>query len=404
MSTEHQPVFAAADYAAPAEVERLRKAALGVGVGGSVACLLGLLLSPQYFFRAYLFGWLGWVGVALGCFAVMMLHHMSRGAWGLVVRRVLEAASRTLPWMLLLALPLFVFGLDDLFLWARPEEVAKDHLLQAKQAYLNPTAFFVRLVIYFALWGGFAWALNRWSKEQDTEPRPELTRRMQLVSALGLAGWCLAVTWASVDWLMSLDPHWFSTIYGVWFMARNGLSALAFLIAVGIWLAGRPPMSGVIAARHLHDWGKLFFAFVMLWAYFTFSQFLIIWSGNLPEEIEWHLKRISHGWGPVALLIVVLHFVVPFMLLLSRDLKRNPRLLLGVALLLLGMGFVDLFWQMEPGFAEHSAAYLWLYPAGLAGAGGLWLFLFLGELKKRPLLPLGDPYLAEAIGEGDEHS
>lgn len=395
--------FAAADYAAPADVDRLRKTALVVGAAGAAACLAGLLFSPQYFFRAYLFGWLGWVGVALGCFAILMLHHMTRGAWGVVVRRVLEAASRTLPWMLLLAIPLFALGLDDLFLWARPEEVANDHLLQTKRAYLNPTGFFIRLVVYFALWGGFAWVLNRWSAEQDTAPRPELARRMQLVSALGLAVWCLAVTWAAVDWLMSLDPHWFSTVYGVWLMARNGLSALAFVIAFGIWLAGRPPMAQVIAARHLHDWGKLFFAFVMLWAYFSFTQFLIIWSGNLPEEIGWHLKRISHGWGPLALAIVVFHFVVPFMLLLSRDLKRNPRRLLGVALLMLGMGFVDLFWQIEPGFAEQSAAHLWLYAAGLAGAGGLWMFLFLGELRKRPLLPLGDPYLAEAIGEGDEH-
>jgi hypothetical protein len=396
--SEHPGALSAAAFSAPADVDRLQTKALVVAGLGAVACGIGFFLSPQYFFRAYLVGWVYWVGVALGCTAVMMLHHMTRGAWGLVIRRVLEAASRTLPWMLLLSLPLFFFGLDDLYSWARPEVVAGDHLLQVKQPYLNATFFFVRLAIYFLLWYGFAWVLNRMSLRQDAAaPDPVLTRRMQLIAGPGLAAYCLAVTFASVDWLMSIDAHWFSTLYGVYLMGSQGLSALGFLIAFGLWLSRRKPMDSILQSRHFHDWGKLFFAFVMLWAYFSFSQFLIIWAGNLPEEISWYLDRTRHGWQFVALSLGAFHFALPFVLLLSRDLKRNAKRLAGVALLMLVMRLVDVLWQVEPGFALQSPGFYWLYPAATAAIGGLWLYLFLRELKKRPLLPVNDPYLPEAI-------
>ncbi len=353
-------------------------------------------MSPEYFFRSWLVGWVYWMGVTLGCFAIMMLHHLTRGAWGLVVRRVMEAASRTLPWMALLALPIF-FGMKSLYIWARPEAVAADALLQAKEPYLNVPSFIVRFAIYFLIWGGFAFALNRMSLRQDTSDDPGLTRRMQLVGAFGLAAYCLAVTFASVDWLMSIDPHWFSTIYGVYLMGSQGLAALAFIITFALFLSRREPMAGVIQPRHFHDWGKLFLAFTMLWAYFSFSQFLIIWSGNLPEEIEWYLHRLHGGWGVLALALVIFHFALPFVLLLSRDLKRSGRLLVGVALLMMVMRWVDLLWQVEPSFEEHHAVHYWMYLAAPAAIGGLWVFFFVRELKKRPLLPVNDPYLPEAI-------
>jgi hypothetical protein len=403
MNLEHANRLDAAAFGAPAAVDRVQRTALIVGAAGTVVFLLGLLVSPQTFFRAYLLGWVYWTGIALGCTAVFMLHHLTRGAWGIVVRRVLEAASRTLPWMLALSLPLFFFGLDDLYLWARPEAVANDALLQAKQPYLNPAFFFLRLGLYFLVWCGFAWILNRLSLRQDRESDPRLVRRMQLIAAPGLAAYCLMVTFASVDWLMSLEPHWFSTIYGVYLMGCHGLSALGFLIVFAVYLSRREPMSAVLQPRHFHDWGKLLFAFTMLWAYFSFSQFLIIWSGNLPEEIEWYLHRIHGGWGAVALSLAVFHFVLPFVLLLSRDLKRNPRLLAGVALLMLFMRLVDYLWQIEPAFKEHNLAASWLYLAAPAAIGGIWVFLFLRELKKRPLLPVNDPYLPEAIAHGDPH-
>jgi hypothetical protein len=384
-------------YAAPADVDRLQRLALIAGGLGAVVCVVGLLLSRQYFFRAWLVGWVFWVGVSLGCLAISLLHHLSRGAWGLVIRRVLEAASRTLPLLLVLSLPL-LFGLKDLYEWARPEAVQADPLLQVKAPYLNVGFFIVRLLIYFLIWGGVAFVMSGLSRRQDRETDPAgITRRMQVLAAPALAAYCLAVTFAAVDWLMSLQPHWFSTMYGIYLMGSQGLAALAFLITFGLWLSRREPMAKVLQPRHFHDWGKLFFAFVMLWAYFSFSQFLIIWAGNLPEEISFYLPRMRGFWGGVFLIIALFHFLLPFLLLLSRDLKRNARRLVVVAVFMLVMRWVELVWQVEPAFHEHNPGMLWLYLAAPVAVGGLWLYYFLWELKKRPLLPINDPYLPEAI-------
>ncbi len=386
----------AATYTAPAEVDRLQRLALIAGGLGAVVCVVGLLLSRQYFFRAWLVGWVFWVGVSLGCLAISLLHHLSRGAWGLVIRRVLEAASRTLPLLLVLALPL-LFGLRDLYEWARPEAVQADPLLQAKAPYLNVEFFIIRLLLYFLIWGGVAYVMSGLSQRQDRDGDPGIARRMQVLAAPGLAAYCLAVTFAAVDWLMSLQPHWFSTMYGIYLMGSQGLAALAFLITFGLWLSRREPMAQVLQPRHFHDWGKLFFAFVMLWAYFSFSQFLIIWAGNLPEEISFYLPRMRGFWGGVFLIIALFHFLLPFLLLLSRDLKRNARRLVVVAVFMLFMRWVELVWQVEPAFHEHNLGMLWLYLAAPVAVGGLWLYYFLWELKKRPLLPINDPYLPEAI-------
>ena len=398
MTTESLRRTGVPAYAAPADLDRVGRLGLIAGGIGAVLCLLGLFLSPAYFFRAWLVGWVYWMGVTLGCLAISMLHHMTRGAWGLVVRRVLEAASRTLPVLLILFVPL-VFGMRQIYEWTDKQLVQKDEVLTHKAAYLNQPFFFGRLILYFLIWGGFAWILNRMSLRQDRGEDPGLTRRMQLIAGPGLAAYCLAVTFASVDWLMSLQPHWFSTIYGVYLMGSQGLSALAFLIVAALYLSRREPMAGVIQPRHFHDWGKLFLAFVMLWAYFSFSQFLITWAGNLPEEISFFAARTRGAWGAVAIAIVIFHFAVPFALLLSRDLKRNARRLAVVAVLMLVMRWVDLLWQVEPAFpqAERSPGMYWLYAAAPVTIGGLWLFFFVRELKKRPLLPLNDPYLAEAI-------
>jgi hypothetical protein len=388
--------FDPAAYAAPGAVDRLQRFGLIAAVAGALACTAGFFVARPVFFRAWLVSWVYCVGIALGCLAISMIQHLSRGGWGLVVRRVLEAAARTLPLLLLLALPL-LFGLRELYPWARPEVVAADHALEHKQAYLNVPFWIVRLVLYFALWSGIAFVLDRMSRAQDRTGDPGLTRRMQLVAAPGLAIYCLAATFASVDWLMSLEPHWFSTLYGVYFVGGHGLSAIAFLIVVAAFLSRREPMDRVLAPRHFHDYGKLFLAFVMLWAYFSFSQFLIIWSGNLPEETVWYHHRIRHGWGWIALAIAVFHFFLPFLLLLSRDLKRKPKLLAGVAFAMLAMRWTDLFWQVEPAFHQESFYFHWLYPAALLALGGLALAAFAAELKKRPLLPVNDPYLAEAV-------
>jgi hypothetical protein len=385
-----------------ARLDRLGRAGAIAGVAGLVLGGLGGLLVPGAFFRGYLIGFMFVAGLTLGALAILMLHHLTGGAWGLVVRRVFEAATRTLPLLTAMFVPL-IFGMGELYVWARPDAVQADALLQQKAAYLNQPFFFVRAAIYFAAWNALAFFLNRWSREQD-ENGPTATaagaRRFRLLSAPGLVVYGATITFASIDWVMSLEPHWFSTIFGVLFMGGQGLSGLAFAIAMLVMLSRYEPFDGLVGASHLHDLGKLLLAFVMLWTYFSFSQFLIIWSGNLPEEIPWYLERLHGAWLPIAVLILLGHFVVPFLLLLSRDLKRKGTALAGVALALLAMRLVDLVWMIAPALPPAPA---WTYGVDFAvtvGLTGIWLAVFARQLAGRPVLPVRDPYFREALADG----
>jgi hypothetical protein len=386
-------------YTAPPRVASLQRLALVVGVAGLALCAVGFAANRAHFFKAYLLAYVFWIGIALGSLAISMLHHLSGGAWGVVIRRVLEAASRTLPFMALLFLPI-AFGIHELYLWANPEAVAKDAILQHKAAYLNVRFFIIRAAIYFVIWSALAYLLSKWSLEQEQRGETGQALRMQRLSGLGLVLYALTILFMSVDWIMSLDPHWFSTIYGILFMGGQGLSAFAFAIAVAVLLSRTEPMSRVIAPAHLHDLGKLMLAFVMLWAYFSFSQFLIIWSANLPEEIPWYLRRWGGGWQWVGLLLIFGHFVLPFVLLLSSDIKRSGRTLIGVAVTIILMRIVDLFWNIGPLHDEESFGATWLDAVAPVALGGIWLAIFLWQLQTRPLLPMGEPYLAEALEHG----
>jgi hypothetical protein len=367
-----------------------------VALGVTIAAFMG---DRGHFFKAYLLGFVFWTGVSLGCLALSMVHHLSGGAWGVVTRRIFEAASRTLPLMALLFIPL-AFGLHDLYAWARPEVVHADQALQHKAAYLNAPFFIVRSVAYFVIWYGMAWALSRWSLNLDRTGDLQLAVRMQRLSGGGLVVYALTVFFMSVDWIMSLDPHYFSTIYGMLFMVNQGLSALAFTIAILVFLSRAQPMAAIVGPAHLHDLGKLMLAFVMLWAYLTFSQFLIIWSANLPEEIPWYLTRMQGGWGYVSVLLILCHFFVPFLLLLNRDLKRHASLLILVALWIVVMRFVDLFWLIGPLHGEGALRVHWADALAPIGIGGLWLALFIWQLRSRALLPVGEPSLREALARG----
>jgi hypothetical protein len=389
---------AAADFAAPPEIDRVQRLALIVGVVGLIVTAIGIPLSLDYVRRAFLVGWMLWLGITLGCLVLSMVHHLTTGGWGLVQRRVMEAASRTLPLLAVLGVLPFVFGgLPSLYEWARPGVMEHDKVLQLKQAYLNPLFFSVRYVFYFLVWMGLAYSLSRISRRQDLGDDPGTTQRMKVIAAPGIILYALTITFAAVDWLMALQPHWSSTMYGVYMMGSHGLSGLAFLIVTGLWLSRREPMAGVIRPHHFHDYGKLLFAFVMLWAYFSYSQFLIIWAGNLPEENSFYLRRFHGVWGVISVAIALFHFLLPFLLLLSRDLKRNPRRLIFVALWLLAMRWLELVWQVEPAFDHRTPAFSWLYLAAPVGIGGLWVFWFVRELKSRPLLPVSDPYLPEVL-------
>jgi len=366
-----------------------QRRALIVGIAGLAACAAGAFISPEQFYRSYLVGYLFWIGIALGCFAVVMLHHLVGGAWGTVIRRLLESGTRTLPLMLLLLAPI-VIGLPHLYLWAQPDVVATDELLQHKAPYLNVPFFLARAALYFALWIGLAYLLNRWSAAQDKSNTQSIRKRLQNFSGPGLVLYGLTVTFASVDWVMSLEPHWFSTIYGMIFMVGQTLATLAFIITMLMLLGKREPLASILKPQHFHDLGNLMLAFVMLWAYVAFSQFLIIWSGNLPEEIPWYISRLSGGWGYIAIALVVFHFVLPFLLLLSRQNKRRLGTLATLAGAMLVMRLVDLVWVIAPAFEEEGMHLHWMDLAASIGVGGIWVAVFLWQLGRRPLVPVGE--------------
>jgi hypothetical protein len=401
---------------------RFQRGALIAGAAGLGLALLGGFFSREQFFRSYLVAYCFWLGVTLGSLAIVMLQHLTGGAWGFVIRRLLESATRTLPWLALLFVPL-LFGLQDLYAWARllpppglvtvlhaigleqlydsfwPNQVPREvspHDLVHRQAYLNIPFFILRVVLYFAIWNAFAYYLNRLSREQDRTADPRLLRRLRVLSGPGLGIYGLTITFAAIDWIMSLEPHWYSTIFGAILATGQVLSALAFAIALLILLSRFPPLDRVLTTSVMRDLGSLMLAFVMLWAYMAFSQFLLTWAGNLPEEISWYRHRLTGGWQWLGLALILFQFVLPFLLLLSADIKRNRRTLSAVAGLVLVMRFADLYWMIEATPSVEGLGIHWIDLVALVGVGGVWLAVFVGQLRKMPLLPQGEAQPGEA--------
>jgi len=395
------------------DVDRLRSRALVVGGVGLVGCAIGFVLDRDNFFRAWLIAYLLFLGIALGSMAFAMIQHLSGGAWG-VFRRVFEASSRTLPLLALLFLPV-VLGMGSLYPWTHADHVAADEVLQHKQPYLNTPFFMLRALVYFVGWILIAWTMTKWSRQQD-EGDTSVNLRLQYLSGAGIVFYTFAATFAAIDWVMSINPHWYSTLFGFIFVGGHGLAGLAFTIVISAFLARRPPMEHVLKPSHFHDLGKLSLAFVMLWAYFNFSQYMLVYAANLIEEIPYFITRISHGWQYLAIFLVLFQFAVPFFLLLSRDLKRMPDRLIWVAVALLVVRYTDLFMLVSPEFAptgenlhllegEHESVFFvhWLDLMAPMAIGGLWLWMFLTQLAQRPLLALRDPYLREALESTGGH-
>ncbi|HSF33441.1 MAG TPA: hypothetical protein VLK82_23590 [Candidatus Tectomicrobia bacterium] len=372
--------------------DQVQRRALVVGAAGVVLCGVGVFFNPVQFFRSYLLAYLFWLGIPLGCLAILMLHHLVGGAWGALIRRVLEAGTRTLPLLVFLFVPL-LFGVHELYLWARPEVVANDLLLQRKSSYLNIPFFMLRSALYFVVWLAVSYLLNKWSLRQDRTGADPFERRMRLLSGPGLVLYVVTATFAYVDWMMSLEPHWFSTIYGILAIVGQLLATLAFAVVVTALLVDAPPLSDLMSPGHVHDLGNLLLAFVMVWAYMAISQFLIIWSGNLPEEITWYLHRTQGGWEWVGLALILFYFGLPFFLLLSRGIKQHVQRLAWVAGAMLGMHGVDVFWRVVPAFQPSGVAVHWMDVAALMGVGGIWMAVFVWQLRERPLLPVYDPGL-----------
>jgi hypothetical protein len=367
------------------------------GGAGLVLSAVGYVTNPAQFFTSYLMAYMLVLGLSLGALAFSMIHQLSGGAWGVVARQSLGAASRVLPYLTILFLPI-ALGMHHLYEWTHEEVVAADPILQGKSGWLNPTFFLIRAAIYFAVWNLLAFLLNKWSKEQDETGDRGIALRMQRLSGGGLVAFAICTTFASFDWMMSRDPHWFSTIYGALVMGGQGLVTLAFQIIVLVYLSRRKPMSDALTTTYLHDLANLMFAFTVLWAYFSFSQYLIIWSGNLPEEIEWYLHRMHGGWQAIGIALVLVHFAAPFFLLLMRGIKRNPSLVTKVAMWLIFARLLDLFWLIAPETHHEGVSISWMDIVIPAALLALWVGLYFQQLRQRPLLPIHDPQFEEALG------
>lgn len=457
-----EPPHVGGDALAPGTVlMRIQKPALLAGLAGLALCAVGLLVSmkhPEQVFRAYLYSYMFWVGLPLGCLALLMLQHLTGGNWGLIIRRMLEAGSRMLPLMAVLFIPVLL-GIGWLYVWDNPDlahaehpeeaavhaEAAHDadadaatavapviekhdddsigqqelaapapdapvHRSHFKEWWLQRGFFMIRAVCYFAIWIFFALLLNKWSSDEDRVDDDRIRRRMQLLSGPGILLYGITVTLAVFDWVMSLDPHWYSTLYGMLFIVGQALSALCACVLLITLLSGFYPFTEVLTRSLLNDLGNLMLTFVMLWAYLSFSQFLIIWTGNVAEETPYYIYRTSTGWKYLALFLILCHWFFPFCILLARFSKRSARILGTLAAIILVMRFIDLLWVIIPSFAQVQGHHMadkgggstgisflnfWLYIAAPVGIGGVWLFFFITQLKRRPLLPPNDPRLED---------
>jgi len=384
------------------QLQRAQRIALITGFVGVALVVLFTILphEPGQFFRSYLYAFVFWLMVPMGCVAILMLHHLTGGWWGYPIRRLLEAGSRTFGLMAVLVIPV-LFGMRQLYPWDNPAVVKSDPILRYKAWFLTPSWFIGRTILYFAVWIGIAILLNRWSKKQDNPGSQEwrLKKRMEKFSAPGLILWGLALTWAAVDWIMSIESHWFSTIYGMLFMVVAALTGLCFVMFVLRTLWDKDPLKDCVTHEDFNDIGNLMLAFVLLWAYLSFSQFLIIWEGNLKDEIPWYVTRAFGSWAGIGIVLIVLHFFLPFFLLLMKPLKRRLRSLSLIAAWIFFLSMIDVYWLIMPAFGSQKNG-PYFHPLDfvlLVAIGGLEVAAFLWQLKRWPLLPQNDPRFEGAL-------
>jgi hypothetical protein len=367
------------------DLGRLARWAALVGLAGAALCLVGYLLGSGQFFRSYLLAFVFWWNIPLGLLALLMLQHLVGGAWGAVLRGVLEGGARTIPFVVLLFVPV-ALGIDSLYEWAHwtPREVAQEPELAHKAQYLNSTGYLLRAAAYFLVWCVLAAMLIRWSKVQQHGGNPRIARWLAKLSGAGMLFGGLAVTFASIDWVMSLEPNWFSSIYGLLFVSSEFVTGMAFAIVFTAILIRYEPLRDVVRPADFQDLGSLLLAFVIVWSYIAFSQFLIIWAGDVVEEVEWYLRRTRGSWGWLAVGLMTLHFALPFAALLSKRIKRDPFWLAAVAVLLLVVHFFNDAWLVLPAFGYEEIRVHWLDLAAVVAVGALWLSVFAWQLKRQP--------------------
>jgi len=400
-------------FRAPDMINRWRMPALGIGGIALLAWAVGTYLNPEQGLRSWLLGFVFWGGIAIGSLGLNMLQYVAGGAWGVVIRRGLEAAGRTIPLLILFFIPI-AYGVLTGRIYEWTHLPATDPVMIQRGLFMVPWVWVARGFAFLIIFLVMAWSLGRWSDLQDATNTVEESRlvmeRASRFSGPALVFFCIIVTFASVDWVMSLEPHWFSTIWGLLYVAGWALSSLCFMVVIMAMVIDTAPMDTVLGRRHFHDLGKLMLALVMVWAYFNYSQYLIIWSGNIPEETVWFISRTSGVWGWVGAILLFFHFAFPFLVLLQQDFKRRAKWLAGVAIFVLFMRFVDFFWHIgpspwvTPGEPAAGAFHLdWLDLAAPIAIGGLWLWWFFGQLASRPIVPARDPYFEGAVEHGHGH-
>lgn len=369
-----------------------QKIAWTIGVAGVVAVVAGYMGvggGRETFSASYLMAFWYWFCFAAGSLGLLLIHHLVGGHWGFVIQRPLEAAARTIPFMAVLFVPI-VLGMHDLYKWTHEAEKA-DPIVSKKLAYLNEPGFIMRAAIFFACWTILAYLLSNWSRKQDAESDPSRTNeKIRLLAGPGLVIYVLCMTFAGIDWGMSLTPHWFSTMYGPLFMVGAGLNTFALMAIVANRFQQRAPFHHALGQQQFHDIGNMMFAFTILWSYMSISEYVIIWSGNLYEETEWFIHRAHGGWKSISIALAIGQFAIPFLLLLNKSMKRHGHLLAKIAIWVLAFRYLGVFWLVAPCFRDHLAFH-WMDAATVVAVGGIWVGLFLGQLRKMQLLPMGDP-------------
>lgn len=359
------------------KITRTARVGFALGTVGLLACAGGYFVDRTQFFQSWLTGYIFWFGMGIGCLGLLMLHHVVGGAWGNLVRPLLEAGSSTLPWLAVLFLPLLA-GLPVLYPWARPDQVAADHVLQHKHIYLNGPFFLLRAVVFFGLWSFLANRLIQWSDRRDEAA----VRKGRNLSAPGIFFFVLTFSFAMVDWVMSIEPHWQSSIFGAMVLVGQVLGTIALLI-VALNFFGE---TGDTLEKPTHDLGNLLMAFVLIWAYLSFSQYLILWYANMPEEISWYLHRQTGGWFVLAMVLAGVGFFLPFLILLDRANKRRVHRLAKVAGGILLLRAADVFWLIVPSFHPHGFHIHWLDSAAFLAIGGFWVGFWLTGINRRRAL------------------
>jgi len=380
-------------------ISRAQGPALIGGIIFLAITIVGWFMQPVEFYRAYVPSYLFWFEIVAGALGILMIQYITGGEWGVMIRRPLGAAARTMPVILVFFIPIVV-GMKHIYPWANPEMVASDHILQLKQSYLNREFWLVRSAIYFACWILWAWRLRVLSLKfyEDRAPETELRRRKW--AALGLPMIVLTLTFASIDWVMSLEPKWYSSMFGISFTIGCGLSAFVYVIFLLTQLAKTKAMAEVVKPSHFRDLGNLTLAFVMLWAYTAFSQFLLIWYANLKEEAPYYVTRSHGAWGWIAATLIIFHLFLPFFMLLMRGIKDRPQTIFVVTVILLAMRYVEIYWLVTPAFYVEHFHFSWISATSFLGIGGVWFWFLVRQLKGQTIIPIHETWVEEAIREG----